>query len=64
MQPEPEWEKSMLGHSKIVAFAPAKDLRQARKFYEGVLGLRFVSEDPFAAVFDVTCPPKFNPDRS
>lgn len=42
----------MLSQSKIVAFAPAKDLRQARKFYEGVLELRFVSEDPFAAVFD------------
>lgn len=42
----------MLGRARIVAFAPAKDLRAARKFYEGVLGLRFVSEDSFATVFD------------
>ncbi len=42
----------MLGSSKLIAFAPAKDLKRARKFYEKVLGLRFVSEDAFALVFD------------
>jgi catechol 2,3-dioxygenase-like lactoylglutathione lyase family enzyme len=36
----------------IVAFVPSKNPTKARAFYEGILGLRFVSEDPFAAVFD------------
>jgi catechol 2,3-dioxygenase-like lactoylglutathione lyase family enzyme len=27
-------------------------LSRSRKFYEGILGLRFVTEDRFAAVFD------------
>jgi catechol 2,3-dioxygenase-like lactoylglutathione lyase family enzyme len=36
----------------IVAFVPSKDPTKAREFYEGTLGLRFVSEDLFAVVFD------------
>ena len=36
----------------IVAFVPSKNPAKARAFYEGILGLRFVSEDPFAVVFD------------
>lgn len=36
----------------IVAFVPSRNPTKARAFYEGVLGLRFVSEDPFAVVFD------------
>ncbi len=36
----------------IVAFVPSRNPAKARAFYEGVLGLRFVSEDPFAVVFD------------
>jgi predicted enzyme related to lactoylglutathione lyase len=44
---------SILGESKIVAFVPITDAVKARKFYEGVLGLRLVSdEQPFALVFD------------
>ena len=42
----------MLGSAKIVAFAPITDAQRARRFYESVLGLRFVSEDPFALVMD------------
>ncbi|MGB7623930.1 MAG: VOC family protein [Terriglobia bacterium] len=42
----------MLGSSKIVAFAPTQDYKKARSFYEGVLGLHFVSEDRFALVLD------------
>lgn len=42
----------MLGSMNIVAFVPTTDADRARSFYEGVLGLRFVSQDPFAAVFD------------
>ena len=33
----------MLGETNIVAFVPTKDAEKARAFYEGVLGLRFVS---------------------
>ena len=42
----------MLGGSKIIAFAATADSASARAFYEGMLGLRFVSEDLFAIVYD------------
>lgn len=35
-----------------MAFVPTKDAKKARQFYEGLLGLRFVSEDQFALVLD------------
>lgn len=38
--------------SRLIAFVPTKDAKKARQFYEGVLGLRFVSEDQFALVLD------------
>ena len=39
--------------SDLIAFAPTTDPAKARAFYEGVLGLRLVSdEQPFALVFD------------
>ena len=42
----------MLNHARVVAFIPTTDFAKARSFYEGVLGLRVVSEDHFALVFD------------
>jgi len=42
----------MLGSQPIIAFVPTKDFRKARSFYEQILGLRFVSDDGFALVFD------------
>jgi catechol 2,3-dioxygenase-like lactoylglutathione lyase family enzyme len=42
----------MLGSSKIVAFVTTSDSKRARAFYEGVLGLRFLSEDPFALAME------------
>jgi catechol 2,3-dioxygenase-like lactoylglutathione lyase family enzyme len=42
----------MLGDFKLVAFLATTDAARARAFYEGVLGLRFVSEDDFAVVYD------------
>jgi len=42
----------MLGQMKIVAFVPTTDYDKARAFYEGALGLRFVSNDGFAMVLD------------
>ena len=42
----------MLGSHKIMAFAPTLDANKARLFYEGVLGLRVLSQDNFALAFD------------
>ena len=42
----------MLGSANVVAFAPTRDPGKAREFYEKTLGLEFVSEDPFAVVFN------------
>lgn len=42
----------MLGTTDIIAFVPTKNGAKARSFYEGVLGLRFVSEDGFALIFN------------
>jgi catechol 2,3-dioxygenase-like lactoylglutathione lyase family enzyme len=40
----------MLAAAKLVGFVPTKDYEQARGFYEGKLGLEFVSQDQFALV--------------
>jgi catechol 2,3-dioxygenase-like lactoylglutathione lyase family enzyme len=42
----------MLGKSNISTFVATKDANRARKFYENILGLTFVSDDPYALVFD------------
>jgi catechol 2,3-dioxygenase-like lactoylglutathione lyase family enzyme len=42
----------MLSTSPIIAFVPTRDSARARAFYADTLGLRFVSEDNFALVFD------------
>jgi catechol 2,3-dioxygenase-like lactoylglutathione lyase family enzyme len=42
----------MLLSRQIVAFVPTKHVNEARAFYKEVLGLRFVSEDSFALMFD------------
>ena len=43
---------SILGSSKIVAFAGVANADRARAFYRDTLGLRLVSEDGFALAFD------------
>jgi catechol 2,3-dioxygenase-like lactoylglutathione lyase family enzyme len=44
---------SILGGSKLVAFAATTNPEKARAFYEGILGLRLVADEkPFALVFD------------
>jgi catechol 2,3-dioxygenase-like lactoylglutathione lyase family enzyme len=48
----PRREIHMLDSAKLIAFAPITDSQRARSFYEGVLGLRFVSQDPFALVMN------------
>jgi len=46
-------QESILGTSKLMAFAAVTDMVRARAFYEGVLGLTLVEDEkPFALVFD------------
>jgi catechol 2,3-dioxygenase-like lactoylglutathione lyase family enzyme len=42
----------MLDKQEIVAFIATRDPKGARKFYEDVLGLSLVSDDPYALVFE------------
>ena len=42
----------MLADKKIVAFIPTAHSEKAKNFYSELLGLRLLSEDPFALVFD------------
>jgi catechol 2,3-dioxygenase-like lactoylglutathione lyase family enzyme len=42
----------MLGTMNLIAFVPTTDYDVARSFYEGKLGLRFVTSDGFAMVLD------------
>lgn len=42
----------MLGSSELVAFAASADLRRAREFYEGVLGLTVTQDTDFACVLE------------
>jgi catechol 2,3-dioxygenase-like lactoylglutathione lyase family enzyme len=42
----------VLTSKNIVAFVPTVQSEASRHFYADVLGLRLVSEDPFALVFD------------
>jgi catechol 2,3-dioxygenase-like lactoylglutathione lyase family enzyme len=42
----------MLSDCRLGAFVATANPEKARAFYEGVLGLRVLSEDPFAIVFD------------
>jgi catechol 2,3-dioxygenase-like lactoylglutathione lyase family enzyme len=43
---------TMLAKNPLIAFIPTKDATRARSFYEGVIGLHFVSDDSFAIVMD------------
>ena len=42
----------MLASEKIIGFVPITDAARAKSFYADKLGLKFVSEDSFAVVFD------------
>jgi catechol 2,3-dioxygenase-like lactoylglutathione lyase family enzyme len=42
----------MLASEKIIGFVPISDAARAKSFYADKLGLKFVSEDSFAVVFD------------
>ena len=43
----------MLGSTQPVAFLAITDVERAQVFYGDVLGLRLISDDPFALVFDL-----------
>jgi catechol 2,3-dioxygenase-like lactoylglutathione lyase family enzyme len=42
----------MLSSNKIMGLIPITNAERAKSFYADKLGLKFVSEDPFALVFD------------
>jgi catechol 2,3-dioxygenase-like lactoylglutathione lyase family enzyme len=42
----------MLNQSKVVAFVATSKPDSARRFYEETLGLRLITDDAFAVVFD------------
>ncbi len=42
----------MLGDKRILGLIPITDAARAKAFYAEKLGLKFVTEDPFALVFD------------
>lgn len=42
----------MLANAKIRSFVATADAAAAREFYEHVLGLEFVSDEPYALVFN------------
>lgn len=42
----------MLNNATLIAFVATVDGERARRFYEGVLGLRVTSDDDFALVLD------------
>ena len=41
----------MLAASRINGFFPTKDFQKTRQFYEGVLGLTFLGENPYVITF-------------
>jgi catechol 2,3-dioxygenase-like lactoylglutathione lyase family enzyme len=42
----------MLGEATYVGFIPVRDTSEARRFYEGTLGLRVVEDTPYALVVE------------
>lgn len=44
----------MLGSCDPIAFVATANAASAREFYEGVLGLRFLADEPVALVFDAS----------
>lgn len=50
--PSPQRSEPLLASAKITAFVATANAARAKIFYRDTLGLRFVSEDGFALVFD------------
>jgi catechol 2,3-dioxygenase-like lactoylglutathione lyase family enzyme len=47
----------MLGSSKLEAFVGTTNPQKARHFYETVLGLSFIADQPYALIFDANGTP-------
>ncbi len=45
--------KFELAKDNVMAFIATRNAEKARKFYEETLGLRFISDEPYALVFDL-----------
>ncbi len=45
----------MLGDNRVMTAVPVRDVEKARRFYEGVLGLRFVGGPRADGSFDYEC---------
>ena len=45
-------QKGALESQKLIAFVATRDSNRAKAFYRDILGLKLVSEDRFALVFD------------
>jgi catechol 2,3-dioxygenase-like lactoylglutathione lyase family enzyme len=45
-------DATMLGNSDVIAFVSTTDSDRAKTFYSEILGLRLVTDTPFAIVFD------------
>jgi catechol 2,3-dioxygenase-like lactoylglutathione lyase family enzyme len=43
----------MAALSKVVTFIATRNPEESRRFYEGKLGLKFLTDDGFALVFDI-----------
>jgi catechol 2,3-dioxygenase-like lactoylglutathione lyase family enzyme len=51
--PSPDRRQNPLASAKLVAFAATTNPERAKAFYGGALGLRLISQDGFALVFEV-----------
>ena len=51
---QPQQARSPLARASVMTFVATANARRAREFYADVLGLKFVSEDRFALVFDLS----------
>ncbi len=49
-----QYRAVMLDSARLVAFVPASDFGKARAFYEGTLGLKFISQDGFALMVEAS----------
>jgi catechol 2,3-dioxygenase-like lactoylglutathione lyase family enzyme len=57
MEENASMAQSILGGSRLVAFASTVDPARAKQFYGETLGLRLVAEDEFALMFDANGTP-------
>src|SRR5690242_18605602 len=52
-KPSATKRKFELSRQDVMTFIATRNAKKARKFYSETLGLQFISEDPYALVFDL-----------